>query len=332
MNRNENVLEIRDLHLVYTGRQRVVHAIQDATVVVGRGEAVGIAGESGSGKSSLARAAMGLLPPKVSAIVSGRILVEGADVTTYTQRRWQSLRGNPIAIVFQDPLSFLNPVVRIGEQVAESVRQHDPGVSVAPRVRDLLNMVQLPESAAQRYPHELSGGMRQRVMMAIALGCRPRLLIADEPTTALDVTTQAEILKLLAELRAELDMSLLLISHDLGVLRSSCDRTYIMYAGHTIESGATVDVLRCSLHPYTKGLVDASRMVLNAQNRFSAIGGDVPTLSKRHGLCPFLPRCACSIAECQDRMPRLDEQAAGHMVRCWQAQARHPAEKGHGAV
>jgi len=314
---DKNVLEIRGLHLTYTGRQRVVHAIQDASVVVGRGEAVGIAGESGSGKSSLARVAMGLLPESAASIVSGQVLVEGVDVTAYTSNQWQKLRGRPIAIVFQDPLSFLNPVVRVGAQVAESIRQHDPGIAVGARVRELIEMVRLPAGTSERYPHELSGGMRQRIMLAIALGCRPRLLVADEPTTALDVTTQQEIIDLLAELRAQLSMSMLLISHDLGVLRASCDRTYIMYAGRTIEGGPTTQVLNAPLHPYTRGLIAASRMRLNAQRRFATIGGEVPTLNKVQELCPFLPRCADSTSECKTVMPKLQEPQAGRLVRCW---------------
>jgi oligopeptide/dipeptide ABC transporter ATP-binding protein len=323
MVRDENVLEIRDLHLTYASRQRVVHAIQNATLIVRRGEAVGIAGESGSGKSSLARVAMGLLPPGVATIVSGRIMVNGADATTYTPRQWQRLRGNPIAIVFQDPLSFLNPVVRIGAQIAESVRRHDADVSVAARVRELLDMVRLPSATSERYAHELSGGMRQRVMLAIALGCRPRLLVADEPTTALDVTTQQEILELLRELRARLNMSLLLISHDLGVLRASCDRTYIMYAGHTIEGGPTSEVLNTPLHPYTRGLIAASRMRLDEQRRFSTIGGEVPTLNKVQELCPFLPRCSSSVPDCKAAMPLLTGLPSGREVRCWPALERY---------
>jgi oligopeptide/dipeptide ABC transporter ATP-binding protein len=324
MVRDENVLEIQDLHLTYAGNQRVVHAIQNATLIVRRGEAVGIAGESGSGKSSLARVAMGLLPPGVATIVSGRVMIAGIDVTTYTPRQWQKLRGNPIAIVFQDPLSFLNPVVRISAQIAESVRQHDTDVvSVATRVRELLDMVRLPSVTSERYPHELSGGMRQRVMLAIALGCRPRLLVADEPTTALDVTTQQEILDLLGELRARLNMSLLLISHDLGILRASCDRTYIMYAGHTIEGGPTSEVLNSPLHPYTRGLVAASRMRLNEQRRFSTIGGEAPTLNKVQELCPFLPRCSDSVPDCKAAKPLLAGLPLGRMVRCWPALERN---------
>lgn len=311
-----NVLEIQDLHLTYTGRHRVVHALQRASLVVRRGDSVGIAGESGSGKSTLARAAMGLLPPGNANIVSGRIVVDGVDVTSYTPRQWQRLRGNPIAIVFQDPLSFLNPVVRIGDQIAESVRQHDVGAATAARVHELLDMVRLPAAAAQRYPHELSGGMRQRVMVAIALGCRPSLLIADEPTSALDVTTQGEILKLLAELRRQLNMALLLITHDLEVLRSSCDRAYIMYAGHTVESGSTADVLSHPLHPYTRGLMAASLMLLNDKGRFSTIRGEVPPLNEQQQLCPFLSRCSSTMPDCMTFMPPLNEISAGRQVRC----------------
>jgi len=185
-------------------------------------------------------------------------------------------------------------------------------------VLELLDMVQLPRTSMRRYPHELSGGMRQRVMLAIALGCRPKLLVADEPTTALDVTTQAEILKLLADLRSELNMSLLLISHDLGVLRHSCDRTYIMYAGRTIESGPTADVLHHPKHPYTDGLIESSRMRLQ-NGRFPTIRGDVPSLNARFTVCPFLARCPRSIGECQTGMPALDEVAPGHRVCCWAA-------------
>ena len=331
MTRSENILEIQDLHLTYTGREWVVHAIQNASLIVARGEAVGIAGESGSGKSTLARTALGLLPPETATIVSGRVIVNGIDATRFTTRQWGKLRGNPIAMVFQDPLSFLNPVVRVGEQIEESVKRHDPGVAATPRALALLDMVQLPATALRRYPHELSGGMRQRVMLAIALGCRPQLLVADEPTTALDVTTQAEILKLLAELRSELNMSMLLISHDLGVLRQSCDRTYIMYAGHTIETGATSDVLHRPKHPYTRGLIDASRMRRDDQGRFPTIGGDVPSLNTRFALCPFLSRCPCSVDECRSLMPQLTELAPSHRVRCFAAAKNHQeAEARHG--
>jgi oligopeptide/dipeptide ABC transporter ATP-binding protein len=310
-----NILEIANLKLTYGGS---VHAVQDASLVIREGEAVGIAGESGSGKSTLARAVIGLLPKDLAHISGGRIVIDGEDVTGYRGQQWERLRGNPIAMVFQDPLSFLNPVVRIGSQIAESVRQHDRGADPKARSDELLDLVKLSREVLTRYPHELSGGMRQRVMLAIALGCRPRLLIADEPTTALDVTTQAEILALLGELRATLKMSLLLISHDLGVLRWNCDRIYIMYAGHTIETGATADVLRRPAHPYSRGLIEASRLRRKPDGSFATISGDVPALDQTFRLCPFLSRCQVSIEPCRSEMPQqVGQGVAGHDARCW---------------
>jgi len=317
---NSPILSIENLHLAYTARQRIIHAIQDASLVVMGGEAVGLAGESGSGKSTLARAAMGLLPNPGAQIIGGKVVVDGKDVTSYSSRQWEGVRGNPIAIVFQDPLSFLNPVLSMGDQIAESVRRHDPNVDERARSIELLDLVKLPPLVMQRYAHELSGGMRQRVMLAIALGCRPKLLIADEPTTALDVTTQGEILGLLRELQSTLDMSLLLISHDLGILRWSCERVYIMYAGHTIESGRTNDVLARPAHPYTRGLVDASRMKRLDDGHFSTIGGDVPQLHQQFQCCPFHDRCSHSMDLCRQQLPSKPSDMgdiAVHQARCW---------------
>jgi oligopeptide/dipeptide ABC transporter ATP-binding protein len=312
------ILEVRGLGVTYRTQSRVVHAIQDASVSVAPGEAVGIAGESGSGKSTLARAALGLLPEGVARITAGSIAIAGADVTQYTPRQWERVRGRPLAIVFQDPLSFLNPVMRVGDQIGESVRRHDPSVDAFARCIELLELVKLDANVFRRYPHELSGGMRQRVMMAIALGCRPRLLIADEPTTALDATTQTEVLALLRSLRTTLDMSLLVISHDLGLLRWNCDRVYVMYAGHTIEQGLTGDVLARSAHPYTRGLVEASRLRRLDDGRFATIGGDVPDLRERYRQCPFVARCAHAFAACREQMPPVAAgEGPGHEARCW---------------
>ena len=312
------ILDVRGLDIFYDGQARRVHAIQDATLSVKPGEAVGLAGESGSGKSTLARAALGLLPPGQSRITGGSLTIAGMDVTHYTPRQWEHVRGRPLAIVFQDPLSFLNPVMRVSAQIGESVRRHDATTDVASRCAELLALVKLDASVGQRYPHELSGGMRQRVMLAIALGCRPRLLIADEPTTALDATTQTEILALLRSLRATLDMSLLVISHDLGLLRWNCDRVYVMYAGHTIEHGRTEDVLEHPAHPYTRGLVEASRMRRLPDGRFATIGGDVPDLRERYRFCPFVARCPSALEMCRTGMPpSYVALGAEHAARCW---------------
>ena len=315
------VVEIDALHVTYGASDRVVHAVRDATLVVNEGEAVGIAGESGCGKSTLARALLGLLPERIGRIAGGRIRVAGQDVTDNDEAQWTALRGHPLAMVFQDPLSFLNPVLRIGVQIAESVRQHDPNQDIRLRCVELLDLVKLPASVLRAYPHQLSGGMRQRVMLAIALGCRPRLLIADEPTTALDVTTQAEIMALLGSLRTQLNMALLVVSHDLGLLRWHCDRIYIMYAGRTIEWGDTASVIDRPRHPYTSGLIATSRLLRGANGRFGALQGEVSTMDSGDAGCPFAPRCPKVHDQCWERMPGQFAVTESHRTKCWLLQA-----------
>ena len=276
----EMLLQTQALQISYGPRQSAVIAVRDASIAVAKGESVALVGESGSGKSTLARAMLGLLPEKTARIDGGRILVEGSDVTAYSQRQWEKLRGNPIAMVFQDPLSYLNPVLRVGRQIAESVVRHDPNSRDVPgRVGELLELVRLPRTLARSYPHELSGGMRQRVLLAIALGCQPKLLIADEPTTALDVTTQAEILALLRDLRQRLGMAMLLISHDLGVVWQESERAYVMFRSRIVEEGATRDLLSSPQHPYTAGLIKTAKVARNSRNRFETIEGEFATSS-----------------------------------------------------
>ncbi len=314
-----NILEIESLRLAYRARGTVAYAMNDVTLSVGEGEAVGLVGESGSGKSTLARATLGLLPPRIATIESGTIRIGGRDVTRYTEDQWQAMRGNPVAMVFQDPLSYLNPVMRVGKQVAESVKRHAPRLPLQQRVGELLSLVKLPASAADAFPHELSGGMRQRALLAVALGCGPKMLVADEPTTALDVTTQAEILALIRELRERLGMALLLISHDLGIVASACERIYVMYAGHAVEWGATRDVFQRPAHPYTLGLLKAAQAARNSEGRFATIAGDPPNLSGLSPGCPFTPRCPLVREECPRQMPSAGpaRNAGAQQVRCW---------------
>ena len=272
------LLETQSLSIEYRSGGAAVAAVQDVSIVVREGESVALVGESGSGKSTVARAALGLLPPRTARISAGRLLIEGQDVTAYSQKQWEQVRGHPVAMVFQDPLSFLNPVMRVGKQIAESVRRHDPATpDVMARVAELLDLVRLPTNTIRAYPHELSGGMRQRVLLAIALGCRPKLLIADEPTTALDVTTQAEILALLRDLRQRLGMAMLLISHDLGVVWEECERVYVMFRSRIVEAGATQTVFAQPAHAYTAGLIKAARAARNADGRFETIEGEFST-------------------------------------------------------
>ena len=274
------LLQTESLRIDYRSRASSITAVQDLSIMVRQGESVALVGESGSGKSTVARAALGLLPERIARIEAGRILIVGTDVTHFTQVQWEQLRGHPVAMVFQDPLSFLNPVMRVGRQIAESVERHEPGVhDVQGRVAELLDLVRLPTGSIRSYPHQLSGGMRQRVLLAIALGCRPKLLIADEPTTALDVTTQAEILALLRDLRQRLGMAMLLISHDLGVVWEECERVYVMFRSRIVESGSTREVFSNPAHAYTSGLIKAARAARNEQGRFETIEGEFSTMS-----------------------------------------------------
>jgi ABC-type dipeptide/oligopeptide/nickel transport system ATPase component len=274
------LLETVGLQIAYRTRGGSITAVQNASILVREGESVALVGESGSGKSTFARAMLGLLPEGIGLIKGGRILINGQDVSSYTPVQWEKIRGHPVAMVFQDPLSFLNPVLRVGRQIAESVRRHDfTTANEAARVKELLDLVRLPPTVARSYPHELSGGMRQRVLLAIALGCRPRLLIADEPTTALDVTTQAEILALLRDLRSRLGMAILLISHDLGVVWEECERSYVMFRSRIVEEGSTREIFSAPQHPYTAGLIKAAKAARNAENRFETIEGEFSTNS-----------------------------------------------------
>jgi oligopeptide/dipeptide ABC transporter ATP-binding protein len=327
-----SILEVDGLTLSYRTARHSLRALDGATLAVGAGEAVGLVGESGSGKSTLARAVLGLLPRPVARIESGTIRIDGRDVTSLAEDGWARTRGSPIAIVFQDPLSFLNPVMRIGTQIGESVSRHSPHLPRTRRVAELLELVRLPAACARHYPHELSGGMRQRVLLAIAIGCGPQLLIADEPTTALDATTQAEILGLLRELRQRLTMAMLLISHDLGVVASACERVYVMYAGRIIEWGAMSAVFTTPAHPYTAGLIDAARCRRDAAGRFATIAGDPLQASLPAAGCAFAPRCGRADARCRREVPGVSALAGGHRVRCWHpcvdAREERPAPPG----
>ena len=320
---DQPIVSVSDLRFSYLRGGAVVSALRGVSLDVQPGEAVGLVGESGSGKSTLARVLLGLTHPRLSRIEAGRIVIDGKDVTGFGPQQWQALRGHPLAMMFQDPLTYLNPVMTVGRQIAESVRLHDRGVDIAARVRELLGLVRLPESIARSYAHELSGGMRQRALLAVALGCRPRLLVADEPTTALDVTTQAEIMALLADLRQRLGMAMLLISHDLGLVASACTRIYVMYAGRTVEWGSTDGVFKASAHPYTAGLLQSARVVRDAAGRFPTIGGDVPNLAHPIEGCPFRPRCAFAFEPCtQMPEPVAVPGDREHAVRCWHFEER----------
>lgn len=261
-----DILVLDHLRVAFDVQGHRVEAISDASIKVPAGGAVGLVGESGSGKSTLARTLMGLLATRPAVLEAQSFRVDGRSLEIGDDAAIRSLRGNTLAMVFQDPLSYLNPLMRVGRQIDEAVRLHDGKKAVARRIAELLDLVQLPQHVAKSYPHELSGGMRQRVLLAIALACRPRLLLADEPTTALDVTTQMEILALLRELRRELGMALLLISHDLTSVAELCDEVYVMVGGRTIENGSCREIFHAPSHAYTKTLLDAARAQRSGRN------------------------------------------------------------------
>ena len=310
------IVTITDLRIDYAGKTNLVHAVQGASLEVGEGQTVAIVGESGSGKSTIARALLGLLDPRSARITSGRILLDGRDVTALTPRQWESMRGSPAAMVFQDPLTYLNPVMTIGAQIRESIHLHDRAADTPRRLDELLDLVKLPRHVARAYPDELSGGMRQRALLAIALGCRPRLLVADEPTTALDVTTQAEIMQLLRDLQRSSGMAMLLISHDLDLVASTCERLYVMYAGRTVEWGASARIFHAPAHPYARGLLAAAEGRRQADGSFVTIAGDPPDLRLDPPGCPFQPRCPESLPACA-AMPAVTLlDAHDQAVRC----------------
>jgi oligopeptide/dipeptide ABC transporter ATP-binding protein len=316
----DSLLSVRGLTVSYQSGARLVPAVVDAQVDVRVGEGVGIVGESGSGKSTLARAMMGLLPSNAARVESGELTLGGRKIALSNANEVAKLRGRDFAMVFQDPLSYLNPLMTIRAQIEEAIRLNDPGAQPAARVREMLDLVRLPHRVLTAHPHQLSGGMRQRVLMAIALACRPKLLIADEPTTALDVTTQAEILTLLNDIMRELRMSLIIISHDLGVVASLCDRVFVMYGGRTIESGSRQEILSQPAHPYSQALVLAARSVRRDDGTFVTLTGDMAADVSSQG-CGFARRCTQASHACYAALPKLEaiggHRSTPHNVRCF---------------
>jgi len=322
----EALLEVQDLKVTFAGRGRELRAVDGVNYCVYPGQTLAIVGESGSGKTVSCRAVMGLLPP--GALVTGSAMFQGLQLIGLGEDRMREHRGADIAMVFQDPTRSLNPTMRVGAQIAEAVRAHRPVGRTQAREEavELLRLVRipLPERRFLEYPHQLSGGMRQRVMIAIALACRPRLLIADEATTALDVTTQAQIMELLLELQAELGMALMLISHDLGLAASYADEVIVMYAGRIVEQASARRLFAHVRMPYTQALFEAiPRLERPAHSPLPVIGGRPPDLAALPPGCSFAPRCRHAADDCRAAAPPLAEQEPGHRWACW-----HPVDGG----
>jgi len=320
------LLEVNDLKTHFFTREGVVQAVDGISFSLEKGKTLGIVGESGCGKSVTALSIMGLIPKPPAKIVGGEVLFDGRDLTKLGEREMQTVRGNQVAMIFQDPMTSLNPTLRIGTQITETIRTHTEMSKQDARKRaiELLEEVGIPRSAERLddYPHRFSGGMRQRVMIAIALSCSPRLLIADEPTTALDVTIQAQILDLLDELRQEHDMAMILITHDMGVVAEVCDDVAIMYAGQIVEQASGFELFEKPEHPYTEALLGALPQLEGdereiRQSRLTAIPGRPPDLVNPPEACRFAARCPYASYEdsCTEVEPQLREIRAGHWVR-----------------
>jgi oligopeptide/dipeptide ABC transporter ATP-binding protein len=320
------LLDVEDLRVTFPGRGREVHAVDGVSYRVYAGQTLAIVGESGSGKTVSCRAVMGLLPP--GALITGSARFQGRQLIGLSDDQLREHRGANIAMVFQDPARSLNPTMRVGAQIAEAVRAHQDVSKAQAKAQavDLLRLVHipLPERRSVEYPHQLSGGMRQRVMIAIALACRPKLLIADEATTALDVTTQAQIMDLLLELQAELGMALMLISHDLGLAGAYADEVIVMYAGRIVEQAPAARLFSRVRMPYTQALFEAiPRLERPAHAPLPVIGGRPPDASDLPPGCSFAPRCRRAADDCRAAAPPLDEHEAGHRWACW-----HPVDGG----
>lgn len=316
----DKLLEVTDLTTTFKLQSgSVVSPVDHASFFVRKGEVVGIVGESGCGKSMTATSIIRLIPPP-GKITEGRVLFQGKDVVRMRPQELSALRGAHISTIFQDPLTFLNPVYTIGRQIGETVRLH-LGVSkeeARKRTLEVLDMVKIPapERVAKSYPFELSGGMRQRVLIAIAMCCNPELIIADEPTTALDVTVQAQILSLLTGLVREKNISMILITHDMGIVADVCDRLYVMYAGQIVESGTLDDIFYRPAHPYTKALLNSVLTIKERREVIASIPGVVPDIEHFPKDCRFGPRCQERCERCAGMEPGLEEVSPGHFAKC----------------
>jgi peptide/nickel transport system ATP-binding protein len=319
------VLEVEDLHTHFFTRDGVVRAVDGVSFTIGAGETLSIVGESGCGKSVTALSVMRLIPPTSGRIVSGAVRFGGTDLASLSEPEMRRIRGNRIAMIFQEPMTSLNPVMTIGDQIAEAVIIHQglDRAAALDRATAMLELVRIPDAGRRLgdYPHQFSGGMRQRVMIAMALCCNPMLLIADEPTTALDVTIQAQILKLMRELKQRLNAAIILITHDLGVVAETAQRVVVMYAGRKVEEATVLDLFDRPLHPYTRGLMASIPRGRHAaaKRRLAEIPGIVPSLREPIVGCAFAPRCAHVTARCRAEAPPLADHGAGHTVACWEA-------------
>ena len=315
------LLDVQQLVTQFRTKQGYVTAVDGVSFKVRKGETLGIVGESGCGKSVTSLSILRLLPTGIGRIAGGKVLFNGEDLTQKSNKELSHIRGKDIAMIFQDSMTSLNPVLTVGRQIEETIAVHSdlPRSEIKKQALDILTKVGVssPEQRLREYPHQLSGGMRQRVMIAMALSCNPSLLIADEPTTALDVTIQAQIIDLMVELKKKINAAIMLITHDMGVVAEMADSIMVMYAGQVVEYGTARQIFRNPLHPYTQGLLASIPRLDKDSERLYAIPGTVPSLNAMPSGCRFCVRCSCAMDVCREKNPPMFETPEGQQVRCW---------------
>lgn len=321
MKQSDIILEVRDLCVEFQTVEGRVQAVDHLSYTLHKGEKLGIVGESGSGKSVSSLAMMQLIPNPPGRVTGGEILYKGNDLVKLSEKEMQKLRGNEISMIFQEPMTSLNPIIQCGKQIAESLRLHR-GMNKKEAAEEAVRMMKAvgianPEVRAHEYPHQMSGGMRQRVMIAMALACQPQILIADEPTTALDVTIQAQILDLIRDLNREMNAAVLFITHDLGVVSELCDTVIVMYTGHIVEQAPVRELFRDPKHPYTVGLLNAIPAITKERKPLKTIEGVVPNPTERIEGCSFWPRCPHASERCRKEAPPVTRPGEDRLVRCW---------------
>lgn len=316
----ENVLDIKNLVVHYVTEEADVHAVNGIDLTIAKKHTLGLVGETGAGKTTTALSILNLVPNPPGVIEEGSIELEGVDVLKLSQEELEKVRGNEVAMIFQDPMTALNPVMTVGDQIAESIELHQDVTKdeAYEKAKEMLRLVGIPDTRAGDYPHQFSGGMKQRVVIAIALACSPKLLIADEPTTALDVTIQAQVLALMKDLIVNEDMAMLLITHDLGVVAEVCEDVAVMYAGRIIEVGTADDIFNHTMHPYTEGLFDSLPNLKERGEDLIPIKGLMPDPTNLPPGCAFAPRCPYAVDACSEKIPTLTPTvgSAEHRVAC----------------
>ena len=315
----KKLLEIQDLRIEFVSGGEVTHAVNGIDLEIDEGRTLGLVGETGAGKTTTALSILGMVAKPQGKVRSGKVILDGISILEQKEKDLEKIRGNLAAMIFQDPMTALNPVMSVGEQIAEAVQIHE-NVSkkqAMDRAREMLETVGIPGERAAEYPHQFSGGMKQRVVIAMALACNPKLLLADEPTTALDVTIQAQVLDLMRNLRKKFNMGMLMITHDFGIVAEVCDEVAVMYAGQIVEKGTLVDVFDDKHHPYTEGLFNSLPDINNRQNELKPIRGLMPDPTNLPTGCAFHPRCDYCTEKCKQEQPPKVQINDTHYVRCW---------------